>query len=299
VLHIAWRVLPEENAKVFYTRSTTDIGRLRPLILIGDPGDPMDGYSPSIAAAPNGTAYVAWKRDCGFGDVCAAEDFGIYLDAISPDPTLPPTRVQLQAGWNLFNPKIAWTGDHLVVAWMDFDREQVGVRRYDGKLTTIADVSNTGQRPWLDTMAAAGDRALLFWGEGTFTRQLYGAVYDAALGTLGPPTYLSTIDNNYPMAAAAKFAIAPNGTVAWARGVGSAVSGGPATRTLSLSEDGGVRFFAPQPLDFIAPNTDEDLVPHLAVTTGPVIYVAWQRNTRNQPMTFVTRGVPAIPCALP
>lgn len=295
VLHIAWRVLPESNAKIFYTRSTTDIGRLRPLTLIGEPGDRMDGYAPSIAVGAGGAAYVAWNRDCQFDDICATNDYGIFLDTIPADPGLPTTRVQLQVGANLYNPMIAWTGDHLVVAWMDFNREQIAVRRYDGTLTTIADISNTGQRPWLDTLRAAGNRALLFWGEGTFLRQHFGAAYDGTLGTLTPPTHLATTDNNYPRVAASAFAVGRDGTVAWVNGSGHV--DGPFTRELALSEDGGAHFLAPQPLEFIDSNADEDLVPHIAVA-GPVIYAAWQRHA-SQPMTYVTRGVPSTPCAPP
>jgi hypothetical protein len=189
-------------------------------------------------------------------------------------------------------------GDHLVVTWMDFNREQIALRRYDGVLSTIADVSITGQRPWLDAFRSTGNRALIFWREGSpgGNQQQYSAAYDGALRTLAPPTYLATVDNTYPRISAAAFAIARDGTVAWAQGTGQWK--GPVARTLALSEDGGAHFFVPQPLQLMASSTDDDLVPHIAVTAAPAVYVAWQRH-EPAPSTYVARGVPTLPCALP
>jgi hypothetical protein len=299
VLHLAWRVLPDVSSKIFYTRSTTDIGHLRPLTLVSEPGDWMNAMSPSIAVGDDGTAYVAYARDCPPFDTCPADTYGIYMSTIAADPNLPPTRVHLQTGWNLFNPKIAWAGDHLAVAWMDFDHELIPVRRYDGTLTTIADVSNTGQRPWIDAFRSAGNGALLFWREGWAigNQEQYGAAYDGTLRTLTPPTHLTTIQNTYPQLEADTFAIARDGKVAWARGTAN-WNTEAAARTLSLSEDGGAHFFVPQPLEFIAPNIDDDLVPYVAVTAAPAVYVAWQRH-EPQPSAYITRGLPALPCALP
>jgi hypothetical protein len=157
----------------------------------------------------------------------------------------------------------------------------------------------SGGQPWLDAVRSTGTRASLFWHEGGIggAQEQYGAVYNGALRTLAPPTHLATIQNNYPRLDAAKFAIARDGKVAWARGVGDWPTRA-ASRTLSLSEDGGAHFFVPQPLQFIAPNIDDDLVPRIAVTAAPVVYVAWQRH-EPQPSTYITRGVPALPCALP
>jgi subtilisin family serine protease len=299
VLHIAWRVLPAwEVSKIFYTRSTADIGHLRPLTLVGAPGDFMQALSPSIAVGDDGTAYVAWKRDCPDGASCALEEHGVFLDAISPDPSVPPMHAQMQSGgWYIFNPKIAWAGDHLALAWMDFNRQLISVRRYDGALTAVADVSSTGQQPWLDAMRATGTRVSLFWREGGAggNQEQYGAVYDGTLRALTPPTRLATVENTYPRLSAATFAIARDGTVAWARGTADWVTEA-ATRTLSLSEDGGAHFFVPQPLTFIAPNIDDDLVPHVALTDERAVYVAWQRR-EPEIGTYVTRGVPVLPCA--
>jgi hypothetical protein len=303
VLHVAWRVLPAfEGSKIFYTRSTTDIRHLRPLTLVGEPGDWMDAFSPSIAVGDDGTGYVAWKRDCPDGASCPLEEYGVFLDAMSPDPNVPPVRVQMQSGgWYIYNPKIAWAGDHLAVAWMDFDRQLIGLRRYDGSsLTNVADISSTGQQPWLDAVRSTGSRVSLFWREGwaVGNQEQYGAVYDATLHAVTSPTHLSTIENTYPKLAAASVAIARDGTVALARGTADWETKA-ATRTLALSEDGGAHFFAPQPLTFIAPNIDEDLVPYVAVTDDPVVYLAWQRHADGQENTYVARGVPALPCSPP
>jgi hypothetical protein len=71
------------------------------------------------------------------------------------------------------------------------------------------------------------------------------------------------------------------------------------TRKAYFSEDGGAHFFAPQPLQFMAPNINDGLVPMLAVTSDSIVYAVWQRAGQVvgvDPGIYVARGVPVSPC---
>ena len=303
VLHSAWRVLPEDIGRIFYTRSTTDIGHFQPLTLIGAPANFMTDYSPSIAIGTNGNTYVAWERGCELGAeaYCSRESLGIFIDIISPDLNVSPTSVQLAAGSNLFSPKIAWVKDHLAVAWMDFNHYQISVGRYDGTFANVATVTSTGGQPWLDTFRSVGDKAVLFWREDSAmqNQEQYTAQYDGALRTLTPPAHLATLQQRYPRYTASAIGVAPDGKVLWVLGIGdSSDPNAPATRKAYFSEDGGAHFFAPQPLQFMLPNSNDDLVPLLAVTSDPIVYAVLGRaSNRVNVGLYVARGVPVSPCA--
>jgi hypothetical protein len=299
VLHLAWRVVSNTQADIFYARSTSpELTAFSTATTVTRPYDTLAAFAPSVEADPDGRVHLAWDEFCNNG-ACNADESGIYLMTLGRDGSilnLQQLSDELKRGPSLFHQAAnlyIFAAKETYQNWDTptlEDTQLVEVFNYDAGFVSLG---TTGPDDGLVTPirvdALSPESALVSWSASTAGNRdmfnLFFARFDAVAQTLTSHDTVVSLADDLEKYRCAVVNVSEGGIVSYLLGTAeSTFDPVRPVRVLSVSSDQGETFDETVRLDFMGTiNPDDDgavideLCPAFEVT-DEYIHAVWLNN---------------------